>query len=374
MAGLTDDAALIDQHCHGVVTTDLDRLAFEALLTEATRATPDRSRFDSMLGLAVRRWCAPVLGLPAHAEADEYLERRAELGWWEASTRLLRAAGVTDWLVDTGFTPVTLTGVPEVAELAAGTAHEIVRLETLAERVAEAGGSAEEFAADLETELHRAAAGAVGLKSVAAYRAGLDLPARPPSPAALAAAVGRWFAVGGRLVDPLVIGWLVHLGVRVGAEFGLPLQLHTGFGDDDLRLHQADPSLLTDFLTATRDSGTTVVLLHCWPYHRQAAYLAHVFGHVVVDVGLAVPHVGARSGAVLAELLELAPFGAVCFSSDGYGLPELHFLGALLWRRELGRLLDAWIADDVLTCADAERLVASVARDNALRVYTRMPE
>jgi predicted TIM-barrel fold metal-dependent hydrolase len=151
-------------------------------------------------------------------------------------------------------------------------------------------------------------------------------------------------------------------------DLGLPLQLHTGFGDADLRLHHADPALLTDWLRLT--SGTVpVLLLHCWPYHRNAGYLAHVFGHVRVDVGLAVPYTGARAGAVLAELFELAPFDAVCYSSDGFGLPELHHLGALLWRRGLGRLLDEWISADELTTGDAERLAVAVTSGNAAAVY-----
>jgi hypothetical protein len=55
-----------------------------------------------------------------------------------------------------------------------------------------------------------------------------------------------------------------------------------------------------------------------------------------IDVGLTIPYVGQRSSAVLAEALELAPFRSVCYAFDGYGLPELHFLGAKLWRRGLG--------------------------------------
>lgn len=64
---------------------------------------PGRNAFDSLLGLALRGWCAPVLGLPAHAEPVAYLERRAELGWQEAASLLLRASGTTEWFLDTGF-------------------------------------------------------------------------------------------------------------------------------------------------------------------------------------------------------------------------------------------------------------------------------
>lgn len=366
---LTDEVVLLDHHCHGVVDADLDRPAFEALLTEAPTAHPGRSGFDSLLGAAVLRWCAPLLDLEPHCEPERYLARRWELGWAEVSRRLLRAAGVGTWLVDTGFTSVSLTSPAELAGLGGGVAHEILRLEQVAEevaRTAEAGGLAEA----VETAVRARAAHAVGLKSIVAYRGGLALPAEPPSAAAFTAAADNWLREGGgRLADPVLLGWLVHLGVRVGAELGLPLQLHTGFGDPDLRLHRADPLLLSDFLSATRHGSATVMLLHCWPFHRNAGYLAHVYGQVRVDVGLAVPYVGERAYAVLAELLELAPFSAVCYSSDGYGLPELLFLGAKLWRRGLGRLVDDWLAEDVLSTRAAERLVHGIAAGNAARVY-----
>lgn len=45
------------------------------------------------------------------------------------------------------------------------------------------------------------------------------------------------------------------------------------------------------------------------PYHRQAGWLASVYPHVYVDVGLTVGQVGAGAGAVLAEFLELAQPG-----------------------------------------------------------------
>jgi hypothetical protein len=72
---------MIDHHCHGLVTGDLDRTGFEALLTEADAVSPlGTTLFDSLIGLAVRRWCAPVLDLPEYASAEDYLARRAELG------------------------------------------------------------------------------------------------------------------------------------------------------------------------------------------------------------------------------------------------------------------------------------------------------
>ncbi len=57
------------------------------------------------------------------------------------------------------------------------------------------------------------------------------------------------------------------------------------------------------------------------------------------------------------------------YSSDAYGLPELHFLGALLWRRATARVLGDWVAAGDWTEADAIRVATMIASGNAARVY-----
>jgi uncharacterized protein len=365
---VTDEVPLTDQHCHAVLARDPSPDEFAGGLTEAASAGT-RDRWHSSLGLAVRRWCAPVLDLPAHASPEDYLERRAELGWREATDRLLRAAGVERWLVDTGYAPSPAVEPGDVC----GTGHEVVRVEQVAETLASQARSPTGLLDEFRAELRERAAGAVALKTVVAYRSGLDVPAECPPDRDASLAAERWLRSGdARLTDPALHAWVVHEAARIGAELGLPLQFHTGFGDDDLHLREVDPLLLTDFLRSTRDNGVAVVLLHCWPFHRNAAYLAHVFDHVSVDIGLTLPHVGVRAGDVLAETLELAPFDSVLYSSDGNVLPELHHLGAALWRHHFGRLLDGWLADDVLDVDDAERLAFGVGAENAARLHPRL--
>lgn len=210
--------------------------------------------------------------------------------------------------------------------------------------------------------------GVVGVKSVAAYRTGFGLDPVRPSPERVTEAARRWFARGGRLDDPVLVRHLLWTAV----DLGLPLQLHTGFGDRDIRLHHADPARLTDWLRLT--AGTIpVLLLHCWRYQRQAAYLSAVFEKVYLDVGLTLHHVGpARAGAVLAEALEITPFRKLLYSSDAYGLAEFHHLGALAFRRGLAGLLQERLDADEMSLPDALRLARWAGRDNARRVY-RLP-
>ena len=119
---------------------------------------------------------------------------------------------------------------------------------------------------------------------------------------------------------------LLRFGLHQALRLGKPLQFHVGFGDRDCDLHKANPLHLLDFL---RQSGDTpIVLLHCYPYEREAGYLAQAFNNVYLDGGLSVNHLGARAPAFIARLLELAPFRKIVYSSDGFGPAELHYLGA----------------------------------------------
>jgi hypothetical protein len=354
---------LSDHHCHGLVTTDLDRDGFEALMNEAPRASPlGTSLFDSMLGLAIRRHCAPLLDLQPLAPADAYLARRRELGAAEVNRRLVSAAGIGTFLVDTGVDGTggtALTTPAELAGLTDGDAYEVVRLERLAEQALQQG--LDDVPGAIEDRLRTG--GATAAKSIAAYRVGLNLPAEKPSPDAVAAALRD--ADPHRVADRTVSGWLAHTAL----ELGLPLQIHTGYGDPDLDLLAADPLHLTSFLRGTQDLGVPVLLLHTYPFHRHAAYLSQVFDHALMDLGLAVHNTGALSTGPIRETLELVPFGKLLFSTDAYGLAELYLLGALLFRRGFGEVVDALVADGDLAEDDAAQLAALVARSNAARVY-----
>jgi hypothetical protein len=365
----SDLRPLIDHHCHGLVLDDLDRNSFEALMNEA--AGPSllgTTFFDSMLGLAIRRWCAPILGVATHASAEDYLARRRELGV-EASRQLVAAADIETFLIDTGIGDERLCSPEELAAMTGGRAYEVVRLEALAEELLRKGTRPADFAEALERALQESTA--VAAKSIAAYRVGLDLPSDPPGLDALFAAlavVGP--SAGGRyrIADPVVSAWLAWTAIGIG----MPLQFHVGYGDADMDLLRADPLRLTPFLRATEERGVPVLLLHCYPFHRNAAYLAQVFSHVFMDVGLAVHNTGPLSQTLIRETLELVPFGKLLFSSDAYGLAELYYLGAELFRHGLSAVLGQLADASEMTSQDAQQAMSLIARENARRIYRQL--
>lgn len=360
------DVRLIDQHMHGCWLADGDRQRFENALNEAnTDPIADfDSGFDSQLGFAVRAHCAPLLGLAEHAEPQQYWEQRCRYSEAELAGLFLAAAGVSDWLIDSGLS-ADVADCTDLAGFSGGRAHEVVRLEQVAEQAITLAGDAEAYAAAFQQILQQRTATAVGTKSILAYRGGFDGDLSEPTLAQVEQAAARWRAEGGiRLYDRVLLRFGLHQAVKVGK----PLQFHVGFGDRDADLRRANPLYLRDFLHQAVD--TPIVLLHCYPYEREAGYLAQAYNNVYLDGGLAINYLGARAPGFLARLLELAPFRKIVYSSDGFGPAELHYLGAALWRRAMVRVLGSFVSDGDWSEADAIRVVDLIAHGNATRIYS----
>src|SRR5919109_5556082 len=124
---------------------------------------------------------------------------------------------------------------------------------------------------------------------------------------------------------------------------------------------RADPSHLKPLVERFRE--TAFVLLHCYPFVREAGWLAHVYGNVWFDLSLTIPHVS-RPGEALAEALELAPVSKLLYASDAARAPELYLLAATWWRDALADTLPALLPEQ-----DVEQAARRVLRENALTLY-----
>lgn len=361
---------LVDHHVHSVLRNRQDSSAFEQLLTEATEPIPQwMTQFDSQVGFAVRRHCAPILGLEQNVSASEYSARRELLSPTELNHLFLRGSNVHHSLVDTGTVGISkpeneLVTLKEFSELSGQLVSEIVRLETIGEQLFASDPDPLSFYDRFENAVHAAKEHSVGFKSIIAYRFGFNFEPVKPSRREVVSAVSAW--KNARMSDPV----LLRFALWTGIETGRPVQLHAGYGDNDLILHNTNPVLLTEWLRILPSDASDIILLHCYPYHREAGYLAQVFNKVYFDVGLAVNYTGARSRAVVAESLELAPFSKILFSTDAWGLPELHFLGTTLWREAMIHLLTDFVRDGEWSESDAIRVANLIGHENASRLYS----
>ena len=188
----------------------------------------------------------------------------------EASRLLVAAAGIETFLIDTGIDDERLCSPADVAVMGRGTAYEVVGWRHWP-RSAAKRDRARGLRRDRRAGAARVHCGGrkercrVSGRARSAVRTSQHR--RPRCRTIGSAALG-----GGRhrIADPVINAWLAWTAI----EAGLPLQIHVGYGDADLDLLRADPLRLTPFLRATEKRGTPVLLLHNYPFHRHAAYLA----------------------------------------------------------------------------------------------------
>jgi predicted TIM-barrel fold metal-dependent hydrolase len=323
-----DSIRLVDHHAHGILRTQPSLDQFRGLFSEST---DPRQWPHVATGVTYRRAIRELAAFfDVEPTEDAVYAYRLEADPAEYAQLLLRATGTEVLLVDDGFPPRGEgTSWDELGELAACEARPVLRVE----RVAEEADDDRVEAVEAEVASARAR-GFAGLKTIAAYRRGLDAPAEVV-PAALEANE----ATG----DPL------------------PVQVHTGFGDSDLHLPRSDPGYLKPLIERFRD--TPFVLLHCYPYVREAGWLAHVYGNVFFDLSLTIPHV-ARPEEAIREALELAPVSKLLYASDAARTPELYYLAARWWRAALSQVLPELLPD-----GQAEEAVRMILRDNARALY-----
>jgi uncharacterized protein len=342
-----DSVALVDHHAHGILRARPTLDEFRGLFSES----PDPRQWPHVAaGLTYRRAIrelAAFLGVEPSEEAV-YAHRLAS-DPAEYASRLLRATGTETLLVDDGY-PAAGEGTSwdELGELAGCEARPVLRIE----RVAEEAGDDRIEAVRAEVDSARAR-GFAGLKTIAAYRGGLDLDALPEASDSLLH--GR---IEGRAVAEVL---LAALEANEATGDPLPVQVHTGFGDSDLHLPSANPGYLKPLLERFRE--TPFVLLHCYPYVREAGWLAHVYGNVFFDLSLTIPHV-ARPADALREALELAPVSKLLYASDAARTPELYYLAARWWREALAEVLPESLPAD-----EAEEAARLVLRENARALY-----
>jgi predicted TIM-barrel fold metal-dependent hydrolase len=348
--------ALVDHHAHGIVAPPETLDEFRGLFSESEDPRQWPHVATGVTYLRAIRALAGVLGCEPTERA--VFEHRRGSDPDEYAARLLRSTG-TEWLlIDDGF-PVPGEGATwkRMGELAGCRAAPVMRIE----RVAEEGLAAGDSLDALRERVRSAAAGAraagfVGLKTVAAYRSGLDVAA--PDAAGAAAALD---GAPRRLADKALLELLLDDALRANAADPLPVQVHCGFGDADLFLPRADPTLLGPLIE--RYADTPFVLLHCYPFVRQAGWLAHVYGNVFLDVSLTIPHVW-RAGEAVREAIELAPTSKLLYASDASKTPELYHLAARWWRAALAEVLA-----EALEPGEAEAAARRILRENAIALY-----
>jgi len=281
--------------------------------------------------------------------------------------KVLSESNIKAVLIDDGFLPEKSRGIKWHSKYVE--ARRILRIEKLAQDALLISPSFDTFESIFSSRLKNESLSAAALKTVAAYRCGLEIKNYP-----LKAVRESFLSVkrsGGRIVEAPLISFLLRLAAKNAIENDIPLQIHTGFGDSDLSLFRSDPALLKNFIEDGKNRGLKIVLLHAgYPYVKSAGWMASIYGDVYVDIGLAVMYLSVRGIiSMLHELMELCPLNKIIYSSDAHFAAELYYLGAKSARQALCEVFLECCIRGELSAEEALYEARGILYENGMKLY-----
>jgi uncharacterized protein len=330
---------LIDDHAHPFATEagplDLASLSLDLLddgaLGERWAAQGSTRLMQELLTvrLARRLGCDPEEVVAARAEAAS--------DWGAYVSGLFRDAGIEAALIDVGIWEGGAESLDRCAELSGVAMRSIHRIDPTVDQLIEAGADAGAIVEEVVAGMQGAVAGgAVGFKTILAYRTGLAVDPR----ADLAAAEGSLHGDEpvrrrGKACRDLVF----RTALGVAGELGVPFQVHTGLGDSDIRLADSNPLLLEELLRSEEGRSVPIVLIHgSYPWHEEAAFLATTKPNVYTELSLSNIFAPLTVAGRLGSILELAPAAKVVLGTDGHSEPESFWFAATLLQEAWGEV------------------------------------
>jgi hypothetical protein len=385
----TSRLPVVDVHCHpfvnpGQLTPNefVDAVSFPGGAVEfmveggvtadaALREEIQRVRRDTLYFRYLVHQLAAFLECEPELEPLVAARNRAMVDYEGYTDRLFSICGLTTLVADFGY-PQPPVEVGRFKQEMPAEIIPIFRIEPLIVELLDADIGWSEFrrrydeaiANSLERDGYR------GLKSVIAYRTGLDIsPLSRTADQGLQALDAIRRGIGGQAMKKLR-DHLLCRAIELCIEYDVPIQIHTGMGDYEVNLMNCRPGLLLNLLRFPTFRACRVLLVHTgYPYHAEAGYMANMLPRVYCDVSEGIPFAAHAAQRIFSETLEMAPLSKVVFGSDGYTLPEINYVGAMLGKSALARALDELVDAGMLSGPEAEEAARLILAGNARHLY-----
>jgi len=377
---------VVDSHCHAFLP-EKETEPFEQYLTLADHPIPKMDVVNTFLYRQLVRELSRILNTGGtHQEIVEERQKRYEqdpVGYIEL---LFDDANIETLLVDTGYPAEVFSGysidLKNFSKIVPSEVREIFRIDLIIYDLIERRLSFEEAVEQLHEKMKNAVKnGAVGLKSVVAYRTGLEI--KRGAEDEVRRAYGEMIAQaksGSPVRDVLssssrhaktVYDYFVFLGVEASVELGVPFQIHTGMGDApfiDLRI--ANPILLHDLINDEAIKDAKIVLVHGgYPYIEEAGFLVNSYPNVFLDLSETIPFISIGVKEKLLNLFEMAPTTKIMYGSDGFKIPELHWFSSIQAKKALTAALNELVESREIDEESAYEVAKQFLSDNAKRIY-----
>src|ERR1700694_2869897 len=371
---LWEDVRAVDHHCHPLRRwpLQLTELELRSAFTEAV----DPAIIDQhVIHTAAYQGALHRIAAELHCDPSEgaILAHRNAADAANYARQLLGRTATEVMLFDQGFASVDAFTVGEQQQATGIPQLEIIRLETLAENLVKTASDPREWFANIRAALRAdVARGAIGVKTICAYRASLKL--EPVDTDALGVAFSSLRSRTERdeplrMTGNAICHALVFEAAKECQELDVPLQVHCGFGAPDEDLADASPLGLRPLLIDPSYRGLRIALLHCYPYHREAAYLCSVFPAVYMALWLMTPFAALDGVRAMHEALGLCPTSKLLYASDATRYPEVYLVAATLHREALAETLGELVERRVMSRSAAVEAGRQVLAGTARRLY-----
>ena len=367
-----DHIILIDHHCHSLLNDFalLDAIGFRQAFSE----TRSLSMLDKHVPNSVHYMhMLRQLGIYLDTAGEkQIIAMRSELGKADYIQMLFDDASLGGLIVDAGFRSSEMMVLDRFSQLCGRPLYQCLRLESIIEDCLVTAGSFEELRSLVHKKITKPSGPkVVALKTIAAYRGGLDLEVVSVADAnkdfdrAKAQAAQKDF----RIMRCPLYHYLLTEAFELAQSLGFPVQIHSGLGDQDADLREANPWCLRPILESRRLAKTNFVFLHCYPYVKEAALLASIYNNVYIDLSLALTLISPQAGTLFADALSAAPFTKVLVATDGHSVPETYWYASHSARQGLTSALGFMMSQRFLDEEQAMMAAACLFHKNAQDLY-----
>lgn len=167
----------------------------------------------------------------------------------------------------------------------------------------------------------------------------------------------------GSTEDKIIIqDYIMELILEKASQYNMAYQIHTGMAN----IPNSNPALLSRCIE--RYPNVNFVLLHCYPYLREAAFLARTYKNVYLDTAwLALQSPGVIRKA-FDEWIGFVPYSKICISCDATNVEE-SYGSYMITKQVLNQVLIAKTNDGEIDQEFANDMIDAMFYDNAIRLY-----
>lgn len=276
--------------------------------------------------------------------------------------KLFEAAGIKGLVIDLGYKPAEVD-IEQFKAFCPCRVHYVYRIETLLDRLwTEKTGFDEALELFRKTLEEKVDEGVVAFKSIMGYRTGLNVTIPGYREAKT--------AYEERGDEKTFRDYFFNETIKMCKNSKLPFQIHAAFGESNADVLNNNPLLLKRILDEAEYKDVTMVLVHGgYPYSFEAGYLAAMYPNLYLDFSEMNPWLTFDAKNGLKKIIDMAPFCKIMYGSDGFVIPELHYMGAVTGKKMLGEVIDELVESKILNHDEANELAHSILHKNAEKVF-----